>query len=557
MKKLVKPDLIFAVLARVSTRDQKDGQSLAMQVDLGRDYARRAGATDVLIYQGVESATGEKRDILEGALADAEAGKFHALVVQEMTRLSRNPGVMFISVSRLNKAGVALHDLNGPISFDSPEGELKAMIEAIIGRFTARRGVQKSIDARSRVLASGRPAAGRPPWGRKWDRGDACYVLIEEKRRQLERVYKLIVKQRTSANRAAAMVKLAPSSLRKAIRQSSLTEVVQRLGRREFKFKCLPILTDRQHGQLESAIAANTVIRPGTKGRYLLQGLVRCASCSAAMTGQTSTKDDKRYSIYRHPPSTYKPGCVWQVPVSMLDDDVLIACANVVHDSESLRAAVEQALTQTDAGAANLKQRLSGIQEEIKQVGSRWVRTLDRLVAFEEGTESRKLLEKRAKADEFRLAEIKVEHGELLKQASFLQLSREDAELAVAKVRSLYWGSGAGTKVLSFEQQQDFVRTIIGRSKREEGIFVSMTRPISGSKKDVSWKYSIEGALMLAANRIGRKVEFSPELIESRPFVDEQVKRLAAISGASPGVTLLQRPYHMQMRPKSRSPACM
>src|SRR5262245_2273628 len=108
MSKVVRDSEAYAVLARVSTPGQEDGHSLAMQVEAGNAYARRAGATEVFVYKGVESATGEDRDILERALADAETGKFKVLVVQELTRLSRHPGVMFAAISRLKHAGVAL-----------------------------------------------------------------------------------------------------------------------------------------------------------------------------------------------------------------------------------------------------------------------------------------------------------------------------------------------------------------------------------------------------------------------------------------------------------------
>src|SRR6185503_1489648 len=98
--------------------------------------------------------------------------------------------------------------------------------------------------------------------------------------------------------------------------------------------------------RIEARLAANKVTRPQTKGQYLLQGLVRCAACAATMTGQTSTKDGKRHVVYRHPVKTYDAsrGCVWQVPVEMLDGDVVTAAAHIVADGKSLRQALESAL---------------------------------------------------------------------------------------------------------------------------------------------------------------------------------------------------------------------
>src|SRR6266853_1069811 len=174
------------------------------------------------------------------------------------------------------------------------------------------------------------------------------------------------------------------------------------------------------------------------------------------MTGQTSSKDGKSYSIYRHPPTTYKPGCTWQVSVSDLDGHVVCDCTKVVGDRKSTIAAVEQALVQKDAGADDLHERVAYVQDEIKRVDARYERTLNTLVDFDEGTESRRRLEVRAKKDEQELSALKREFSELSRQVSFLQLSRAQAEMAAAKVRTLYWGSGVGTAGLSFEQQREF-----------------------------------------------------------------------------------------------------
>jgi DNA invertase Pin-like site-specific DNA recombinase len=543
--------LVVAVLARVSTRDQEDNHSLPMQIESGRAYANRLGATAVLVYDGVESATSAERDILDRALADAEAGKFQVLVVQELTRLSRHPGVMFAAIDRLRRAGVVLHDLNGPIPFDTPEGEFRVMIESVVGRFTARQGVQKSIGARARILASGHPAAGRPPWGRLWDKAASRYEVIPEMRERLQRAYDLIVHQGGSLNKTAAMLTMQPSSLRKAIRQSSQTGVTQRLGGKEYKFNCVAILTEKQHRELDLAIAGNAIMRPRIKGSYLLQGLVHCDACKAIMTGQTSTKDGKRYVNYRHPPGArYKPGCVWQVPVALLDEYVLGDCASVVSDRALLVTAIEQALAQSAPGGHDAKRRLEINEQEIKRVDTRLGRTLQTLIVFDQGTESRKRLEASAKTDEAALTELKRERDELLRQNAFLNLSREAVDMAAIKARSLHWGHGAGTKVLSFQQQREFVRTMIGQPVNRagaQGVFVTMIRPANGSKKNVSWKYRVQGVLMVSNSDLSpREDEAPPRFVgQASP---EQVKRLAQIAAASPGIKLPRRPYPMQVR---------
>jgi DNA invertase Pin-like site-specific DNA recombinase len=552
-----KQEVIFAVLARVSTRSQEDGQSLPMQVDACRAYALRAGATKVLVYEGVESGTGADRDILDRLQADIGRLKIQGVVIQDLSRLARHPGVMFAAAERFRLAGVALHDLNGPIPFESPEGEFRVMIESVVGRFTARQGVQKSISARARILASGRPAAGRPPWGRLWDQATGRYEVIPDMRAQLESAYDLIVNQGISLNKTAAKLHMQASSLRKAIRQSSKTEVTQRLGGKEYKFKCAPVLTKKQHDELDVAIAGNAIMRPRTKGQYLLQGLVHCDACMAFMTGQTSTKDGKSYAIYRHPSATYKKGvCVWQVSVPLLDHNVLGDCASVVSDKAVLIAAIEQA--QTDSGSHDVKRRLEFNELEIKRVDTRLGRTLQTLIVFDQGSESRKRLEASAKTDETALADLRRERDELLQQYTSLNLSREAVDMAAIKARSLYWGHGAGTKVLTFEQKREFVRTIVGQPLDRAGalgVYVTMIRPPKASKKNVSWKYRVQGVLMVSNSDLSPCDEDAPPRFIGQAS-PEQVKRLAQIAAASPGITFPRRRiYPVQMRTKYSSGA--
>ena len=81
------------------------------------------------------------------------------------------------------------------------------------------------------------------------------------------------------------------------------------------------------------------------------------------------------------------------------------------------------------------------------------------------------------------------QRDELLRQNTFLNLSREAVDMATIKARSLYWGHGAGTRVLSFEQKREFVRTMIGQPVDRagaQGVFVTMVRAPNGSKKNVS-----------------------------------------------------------------------
>jgi len=545
----------FAIFARVSTRDQLTGHSLEVQENLAREYVQRAGGKVVKVYSDQESATRKQEDRaeLQRMLSDAERGAFDALVIQETTRLSRHLGVMIDVTEKLTKAGIALHDFSGPVLLETSEGEFFARMKALIGGYTARQSVEKSLRSREHVLKSGGMAAGRPPFGREWNKALRKLEVIPERQAQLRRAYDLIVNRSRSLNRTAAELGMADSSLRKAIRQAAATEVGQHFNGHEYRFPCPPLLTANQQRHIETRLAANKVTRPHTKGEYLLQGLVRCAACAATMTGQTSTKDGKHYMYYRHPTQSYDQsrGCVWHVPVDLLDDDVLTVSANVVGDGKSLRRALETALAEQYSKAGDTGNRLKQVEVDMQRASVRLQRTLDTLVAFTEGSESRGRLTARAREEEQRLIELRSERDELARQIALMQVPIEATDAIASKLRSLYWGSGLGPeRMLNFDQRREFVRTIVGRTTRDSalGVYVRMQRPKGGSKKAVRWAYKLDGCLALAENRLRRDGDSAPDIREMRAHSPQQAEALAALAGVTVGIKLPRRPYPGQLR---------
>ncbi len=546
----------FAIFARVSTRDQLTGYSLEVQEQQARGYVKRAGGTVVKLYSDQESATGkaEDRAMLQRLLADAAQGLFDAVVIQETTRLSRNLGVMVAVTEKLTEAGIALHDFNGPVPLETPEGEFSALIQALAGRLMAKQSKKKSLASRERVMKSGGIAAGRPPFGRRWNRDAKKLEIIPEKHEVIRRAYDLIVNRRYSLNRTAAEVDMADSSLRKAIRQAAWTEAVQHFQGATYTFPCPPLIAAEQVRRIEARLAANKVTRPETKGEYLLQGLVRCAACGATMTGQTSIKDGKRYSVYRHPVPVTRDaqgrGCVWQVPVEELDPDVLTACANVVSNGQLLRQAVEAALVEQYSTAGDIGNRLKQVEADLQRASVRLQRALDTLVSFPEDSESRKRLTTRAGEEDQRLKDLRRERDELARQAALLAVPPETVDEIAAKLRTLYWGNGIGPERMRFEQRREFVRTVVGRTTRdsEMGIYIRMYRAKGASKKAVRWAYKLDGCLALAENYLGRDRDSAPDIREVRTHTPQHAKVLAGLARGTVGIKLRPRWYPVQLR---------
>ena len=535
----------YAIMCRVSTADQKrEGYSLEVQEESCNEYVARLGGKVVHTYSDQESASTEDRVVLPKVLADA--GQVYTdLVFLEPKRLSRNPATMFDAMSKLTAAGVQMHVVHGKgaIDIEKPQDEFHMLIEGTLGRYQARESRAKSIASRLYLLRKGVMAAGRPPFGRNWIGKEKRFEIIPERQAQLRRTYDLVVKHRRSLAYAAKDLEMSTSSLRKGVKQAALTEFTQRLNGETFTFKCPPLLKPEEQAALEKRIRANMVVRPHVKGTYLLQGLVRCETCGAHMSGQSSMKykgDTKyRYAIYRHPPATYKDGCTWQVPVGLLDDDVLTGCAEVVKSGSALRGAIRAELEHRHGDVSKLEDRRDELKGKIKAREAEldsWVDVLARLDAGKaiERTKARIAQGQRAlKADEAELQRLEIEIHHLTGPAI-------DAEEVARKLRSLYWGSGAAPKViLTTDQRRSFVRAVIGEDDKL-GVFVRMHRRKSGKLKDVFWKYRIKGLIADIDNYLANEEAPSYPAVAARPVDSAGIKRLAGIATTSRGVGRVQ-----------------
>ena len=113
-----------ALYLRVSTVEQAKGHSLDSQRDTLREWARAEGWSPVSEYDdpGASGTNVEGRPGFRKMVADAEVGRFDAILVLKLDRFSRNRGDAAIYRKRLNQAGVALLSYNEPTNGRNARG---------------------------------------------------------------------------------------------------------------------------------------------------------------------------------------------------------------------------------------------------------------------------------------------------------------------------------------------------------------------------------------------------------------------------------------------------
>ena len=148
------------IYARVSTGEQNAENQVAVLAE----WAKRRGYEVVRVYQEEESAwkSGHQR-VLAELVEDARRGKFQAVLVWALDRLSREGALAILSlVHRLSTNGVKVLSYQEP--WTEAPGELAEVLYAIAGwvaKMESQRKSERTKAGLARVRASGK-RLGRP-----------------------------------------------------------------------------------------------------------------------------------------------------------------------------------------------------------------------------------------------------------------------------------------------------------------------------------------------------------------------------------------------------------
>ena len=106
--------MIIAAYCRVSTDKSEQLSSLANQKAFFTEYARRNGHQLLRLYadEGISGTSLKKRDEFHQLMRDARRSLFQAVVVKDVSRLSRNTVDFLVSIRELKSMGINVIFLN-------------------------------------------------------------------------------------------------------------------------------------------------------------------------------------------------------------------------------------------------------------------------------------------------------------------------------------------------------------------------------------------------------------------------------------------------------------
>ena len=163
----------LAIYCRVSSEEQREKQSIQMQVSVAENYVqgeklkgREVVLTDWYKDDGI-SGTIPIQERPEGArlLQDARNGRFSRLVVWKIDRLGRQVSVIINMVDELEKLGVAFTSITESFDTSSSSGRLMMNMLASFADFEHDTIIERSITGTNERARAGQWLGGIVPYG--------------------------------------------------------------------------------------------------------------------------------------------------------------------------------------------------------------------------------------------------------------------------------------------------------------------------------------------------------------------------------------------------------
>lgn len=422
----------YAIYARYSTENQRQASIKDQIHDCRRHVEREGGTVDealVFVDAAASGATMQRKGLTQ-LLTAADAGRFDVLVVEDVSRLSRDTADATVMLRRFEQRGVKIVGVADGVDTSTANGAVVFQIGAVFAeqqREAGRQRTRRGLEGRAREGF----ATGRLPYGYRSepvadDRGRVIgkRVMIDERRAKV--VHRVFVDYGDGKSLAAIAKTLnnagvpapspgrgrgwSPASIRDMLHNEAY---VGRWSYSRTEWRTDPVTNKRRPRPrapedtirredetlriIEKALWAMTQQRlaavracyagkrncASTSGRanmHLLSGLLRCAECGTSMTVHSGSSA----SYYTCSAARKRGTCTNRI--SLREDETIDAVLGHLREivtSPAARAYLETRVTSllaTGPGTEDLAIHQETIEELDRKIG--------KLVAFIEGGEA-------------------------------------------------------------------------------------------------------------------------------------------------------------------------
>lgn len=502
--------LRFAPLIRVSTETQaKRGESLntqKSQITQAVEFLGGAIPDSCWQYAGQESATSDlERVLLDKLLEDSAKGIFDAIIVQDVSRWSRNNLKSEQGLEILRKNGIRFFDLTTEVDLFDPDQLIILQLKVNIHSYSALQNAKKSILNKISLLEKGTPAFTLP-YGRVYDKETKIIELDTEKQARIEKCCRdyLAGKHWTTLAQELGM---GVANMYTIFREKLGDEITVSIKSKKFpiekkiKFKIPRLVSPEIEKAVKEKIRLNRRMDLKKKSnKYLLKSLVHCMECGKVLMGHTVFgPKGQEYTYYRHPTIDNDCKGFAYAPGEALEKAVISDMFTMFGDRPRIEKAIQKAnLKSGDYG--KLERDVNRLEKELGKVEQGIQRVVKAIVA---GTIS-EVDSKREMDDLKDRREILTIELENAKTTMNDIPSPEEISSLALQVEKSFLTTDAHLEEMSQDEKRLLLESLFMHRKayREDSVGVFVEKG-----KSAGWYYEIRGTIFPELNGLFTKDE--------------------------------------------------
>lgn len=462
--------MLFAPLIRVSTEQQKrQGESLRTQKEQLSKAVEALGGEVYKWYEGQEHATPEfERRILEQLMQDAQARKFDAVIVADLSRWSRDNGKSKHHTKILQKSGIRFFEGAREINLFDPTQAFVLGMGVEIAEFFASQQTYKSVINRIARAKQGGPACGKRPYGRVWDKEAKIWKADPEKQAKIQKIGKIYLESDISFNDLGPRFGMNGAALHKTLchRCGDTWEqrfISKRHGIDETVIIKIPRLLPEETIQAirKKSEARNSWDKKGQKHPYLFARVIFDMDTGKALTGTCNRWGQRYYRPYWGYINRYSINAA--VLEKAVLEDLFLALGSkaslqqAVFDGHPMGKVADKIKVDLESKRSELKGAEKQIENYLTAIG-----TSNDVMAFMNRIKP-KLAELEAKSKNLKDEIVALEYrlASLPDEAEIEARRDKWAGLLKRQMRS-YLQTGVALHQLPFEAQKKIIRLIFG-----------------------------------------------------------------------------------------------
>lgn len=374
--------LRFAPLIRVSTeRQERKGESLATQRKQLEAAIKSLNGTIYKWYAGQEHATPDhERKILDELMADAQADRFDAVMVADISRWSRDNQKSKKHLSLLKEKKIQFYWLARHMDLTVPFNNLMIGMGTEINEFVAAEQGCKSLINKIELAKKGYPSSGQIPYGRTYYT-EKDIIANPDKKLKLgwgidEDKQNILIDAANRYLKGEAMSSIAAfhnmnlTNLHKLLKERSgdtwdVHFKSEKFGIDEMVTLKVPrLLPQDLIDKIKKRSESNKTYTHGQqKNNYLLSRMIFCAECDHPLT---STPSHNANLYYKHP---RKRGCKSynSIPAGIIESAVMEDIFHMLGDLPRIEQAAKNALPNIEE-QDDLRQQIKQAEKELLRI---------------------------------------------------------------------------------------------------------------------------------------------------------------------------------------------